>query len=74
MMNEPVSVKLLLTVNVAAQRLSSGRPKIWRLVMIAEVVSIKIGGSRRIPVSALKAYVSQWMGEAVAPMTCGISA
>jgi excisionase family DNA binding protein len=51
--------KLLMTVNEAAQALSIGRPKMWQLVMTGEVLSIKIGASRRIPVAALEAYVQR---------------
>lgn len=51
--------KLLITVNEAAASLSVGRPKMWQLVMTGEVPSIKIGASRRIPVSSLESYVQQ---------------
>jgi excisionase family DNA binding protein len=51
--------KLLMTVNEAAQCLSIGRPKMWQLVMTGEILSIKIGASRRIPVAALEGYVQQ---------------
>lgn len=56
--------KLLMTVNEAAQRLSIGRPKMWQLVMTGEVLSIKIGASRRIPVTALESYVQRLCVEA----------
>ncbi len=51
--------KLLMTVNEAAHCLSIGRPKMWQLVMTGEVLSIKIGASRRIPVAALEGYVQR---------------
>jgi excisionase family DNA binding protein len=50
---------LLMTVNEAARCLSIGRPKMWQLVMTGDVLSIKIGASRRIPVMALEAYVQR---------------
>jgi excisionase family DNA binding protein len=62
--NSEARRKLLITVNEAAQRLSIGRPKMWQLVMTGEVLSIKIGASRRIPVAALEAYVERVCGAA----------
>jgi excisionase family DNA binding protein len=53
-----------MTVNEAAQCLSIGRPKMWQLVMTGEVLSIKIGASRRISVAALEAYVQRLCGAA----------
>ncbi|MGO8946652.1 MAG: helix-turn-helix domain-containing protein [Ktedonobacterales bacterium] len=56
--------KLLITVEEAAASLSVGRPKMWQLVMTGEVPSIKIGASRRIPVSVLEGYVQQKLAAA----------
>jgi excisionase family DNA binding protein len=56
--------KLLLTVEEAAARLSVGRPKMWQLVMRGEVLSVKIGASRRVPVAALAEYVQRLSAEA----------
>ena len=56
--------KLLLTVEEAARQLSIGRPKMWQLVMRGEVLSVKIGASRRIPTTALEAYVERLGAEA----------
>lgn len=50
---------LLLTVEEAAHQLCIGRPKMWQLVMRGEVVSLKIGASRRVPVAALDEYVQR---------------
>jgi excisionase family DNA binding protein len=55
--------KLLLTVEEAAHRLSIGRPKMWQLVMRGEVLSVKIGASRRVPTAALVDYVRRLSGE-----------
>ena len=60
--------KLLITVNEAATSLSIGRPKMWQLVMRGEVPSIKIGASRRIPVSVLEDYVQQKLAAAEAEL------
>jgi excisionase family DNA binding protein len=51
--------KLLLTVEEAAAQLSIGRPKIYQLVMRGDIVSVKIGASRRIPVTALEEFVER---------------
>ena len=56
--------KLLITVNEAAASLSVGRPKMWQLVMTGEVSSIKIGASRRIPVSSLENYIQHKLADA----------
>jgi excisionase family DNA binding protein len=61
--------KLLLTVEEAAQQLSIGRPKMYQLVMQREVLSFKIGASRRIPVTALEAYVTRLSAQADATWT-----
>jgi excisionase family DNA binding protein len=51
--------KLLLTVEEAAQQLSIGRPKMYQLVMRGDVVSVKIGASRRVPATALVEFVER---------------
>jgi len=56
--------QLLVTVEEAAKRLCVGRPKMWQLVMAGEVLSIKIGASRRVPISALEEYVERLSVEA----------
>jgi excisionase family DNA binding protein len=53
---------LLLTVEEAARVLSVGRPKMWQLVMSGAVRSVKIGGSRRVPIAALEAFVERLSG------------
>src|SRR5579863_3631419 len=67
----PLSIpsKLLLTVEEAAQQLSVGRPKMYELVMRGEVLSVKIGASRRIPTQAVEEYVVRLSQEAVASQT-----
>ena len=56
---QDVPRRLLLTVEEAARLLSVGRPKMWQLVMAGEVLSVKIGTSRRVPVAALEAFVGR---------------
>lgn len=54
---------LLLTVDEAANRLRLGRSVTYRLVMSGELASVKIGGSRRVPVKALEEFINRQMAE-----------
>jgi excisionase family DNA binding protein len=49
---------LLLTPEEAAEVLRVGRAKVYDLIRNDELRSIKIGGSRRVPCSALEEYVA----------------
>ena len=51
--------RLLLTPEEVAQALAIGRSKVYDLLRSEEVSSIRIGGSRRIPVSALHEFVDR---------------
>lgn len=51
--------KLLLTVEEAAESLSLGRTFVYALVMRREILSVKVGRKRRIPVSALEEFVAR---------------
>lgn len=51
--------RLLLTPEEAAQVLAIGRSKVYDLLRSEEISSIRIGGSRRIPVSALHEFVGR---------------
>lgn len=57
---------LLLTVEEAAELLHIGRCKVYDLLRNNELRSIKIGGSRRIPRSAVEEYVFWLLDEEVA--------
>ncbi|MFD8534468.1 helix-turn-helix domain-containing protein [Streptosporangium canum] len=50
--------RLLLTVSEAAAALSISRSKLYELIASGAVASIRIDGSRRVPVSALHAYIT----------------
>jgi excisionase family DNA binding protein len=50
--------KLLLSPSEAAERLSMGRSKIYELMRLGEIRSVKIGGCRRIPQAALADFVA----------------
>jgi excisionase family DNA binding protein len=52
-------VKLLLTIDEASAMLSLGRTRVYGLVMRNEIFSVKVGGSRRIPVAALHDFVGR---------------
>jgi excisionase family DNA binding protein len=55
--------KLLLTMEEAADALGICRALLYQLVMRGQIPSIKIGRSRRVPVSALHAYIAHLMEE-----------
>jgi excisionase family DNA binding protein len=56
--------KLLLTVPEAAEALGISRSKLYQLLSAGFIRSIRIDGSRRVPVDALTAYINQLMKEA----------
>ena len=49
---------LLLTVPEAAEALAISRSKLYELLAAGLVRSVRIDGSRRVPVEALEAYVA----------------
>lgn len=55
--------KLLVSVEEAAQMLSIGRSLVYKLVLSKQVLSVKIGRTRRIPVFALEAFIAQQIGQ-----------
>ncbi|MER5326185.1 helix-turn-helix domain-containing protein [Streptosporangium roseum] len=50
--------RLLLTVDEAAEALAISRAKLYQLMASGAVVYVRIDRSRRIPVSALEAFVT----------------
>ena len=58
--------RLLLTVPEAAEALAISRSKLYELLASSEVASIRIDGSRRIPLTALEEYVSRLLAERTA--------
>jgi excisionase family DNA binding protein len=50
--------KLLLTVSEAAAALAISRSKLYELLAAGLVRSVRIDGSRRVPVEALETYVA----------------
>lgn len=55
--------KLLLTIEEAASMLSLGRTHFYAMVMRNEIMSIKLGRTRRIPVFALQDFVTRRIAE-----------
>jgi excisionase family DNA binding protein len=51
--------KLLFTVEQAASELSISRATLYRLITSRQIVSIKIGKSRRVSQQALEAFIEQ---------------
>jgi excisionase family DNA binding protein len=49
--------KLLLTTAEVAKILSVGRNRVYELMYSGQLASVKLGGSRRIPLSAVQAFV-----------------
>jgi excisionase family DNA binding protein len=49
----------LLTVPEAAAALAISRSKLYELLTVGDIASIRIDGSRRVPVAALHDYVSR---------------
>ena len=57
------SPRLLLTVPDAAAALSISRSKLYELLTAGLVRSVRIDGSRRIPLQALEAYVASLLAQ-----------
>ena len=51
--------ELLIAVEEAARRLAIGRTAAYSLIRRGELRSVKIGRSRRVPVSTLQEYVDR---------------
>ncbi len=54
----PAPVKLLLTIDEAAEALGLGRTSCYQLVMRKKILSIKLGRKRLIPLTALQEFVA----------------
>jgi excisionase family DNA binding protein len=50
--------RLLLTVPEAAEALAISRSKLYKLLAAGLIRSVRIDGSRRVPVGALETYVA----------------
>lgn len=56
--NEAGEPLLLLTVEQARRRMQCGRAGIYQLINSGELASVKLGGCRRIPVSAVEDWIT----------------
>jgi excisionase family DNA binding protein len=57
-------VKILLRVEEVARMLDIGRCRVFDLINSGDLVSVKIGASRRIPEQAVRDYVARLVGGA----------
>jgi excisionase family DNA binding protein len=55
--------KLLLSPTEAAAHLSTGRSKVYELMRLGQLRSVKIGASRRIPQAALADFIATLIKE-----------
>ena len=58
--------RLLLTVPEAAEALAISRSKLYELFATGLVRSVRIDGSRRVPIEALETYIAQLLDEEAA--------
>jgi excisionase family DNA binding protein len=58
--------RLLMTVPEAAEALAISRSKLYELLASGAIASVRIDGSRRIPLTALEEYVSRLLTERAA--------
>jgi excisionase family DNA binding protein len=55
--------RLLLTVPEAAGALAISRSKLYELLAVDAIASVRIDGSRRIPLTALESYIATLIGD-----------
>jgi excisionase family DNA binding protein len=58
--------RLLMTVLEAAEALAISRSKLYELITSGAITSVRIDGSRRIPLTALEDYISRLLAERTA--------
>jgi excisionase family DNA binding protein len=56
--------EILLSVSEAARRLGIGRSLLYSLMLEGQVLSVKIGRSRRVPLCALEEFVKTKVADA----------
>lgn len=62
-------IRLLLTPEEAAQALGISRATLYPMLMRKQIPSIRIGGSRRIPIAALQQFVEDQLDAPVASVS-----
>ena len=65
---------LLLSVEEAAAQLRIGRSRMFDLIRRGEVLSVKVGGSRRVPYDSVKAYVDRLVSKQASDSGPGLPA
>ncbi len=65
------ATKLLLRPEEAAELLSISRSKVYELIGTGELISVRIGASRRIPADALTEFVRQLSSRVSTSLTPG---
>ena len=55
--------RVLLSVEDAAERLALSRTRLYGLIKTGEIVSIRVGRLRRVPVEALAAFTARLIAE-----------
>jgi excisionase family DNA binding protein len=58
---EDIMEKLLITAGEAADLLGLGRTKVYELMAAGRIESVKIGRSRRLPVTAVHEFIERLM-------------
>lgn len=58
-----IPIRLLVSPDEAAHLLGVSRSKLYQMIATGEIISIKHGRSRLVPVAALSAWVEQKIGE-----------
>jgi len=71
---QPPSPPLLLSVEEAAAQWRIGRSRMFTLIRRGDVLSVMVGGSRRVPYDSVKAYVSRLVSEQASDSGTGIPA
>jgi excisionase family DNA binding protein len=64
---ESPPTSLLLSVEESAAQLRIGRSRMFELIRRGEVLSVKVGGSRRVPYDSLRDYVKRLVAEQGTP-------
>jgi excisionase family DNA binding protein len=56
-------IRLLLTPDEAALALGISRAKLYPMLMRGEIPSIRFGGSRRVPIAALRRFIEKQLAD-----------
>ena len=56
---------MLLSIDEASQRLSIGRSLLYTMLLRGDLVSVKVGKRRLVPVNALEAYVASLLKDQI---------